>query len=729
MSSLSLSQSSEVPVGGTPRDKRVSSRLRNHQLEVWKRTDRLFAGLLVFEAFCCLFAAVVITPRTWIGASGHLHLHLILAVPLSFLITLLPIALVLIQPGATATRHIIAVAQACMSALLIHLTGGRIETHFHVFGSLAFLAFYRDWKVLVTASAVVAADHFLRGVYWPESVFGVINAGRYRWLEHTGWVVFEDIFLIQSCKQGVEEMRRIAERQDAAEDASRAKSAFLANMSHEIRTPMNGIMGMTGLALETRLTEEQREYLSTSYASAESLLTILDDILDFSKIEARKLEIVKESFSLRELVGDTLNAFSLRSVVKNNELILDISPGVPDSLVGDSVRIRQVLVNLVGNAIKFSEGGQVIVRVTDKTAVGSPIRLQFEVVDTGVGIRKEELEVIFQIFEQADSSITRRFGGTGLGLAISKQLVELMGGSFSVESEYGVGSTFGFELPFAAGGSREPSDCINTDLSGVRALVVDDNEVNRYVLHRTLTSWGMKADVVENAEEALQALQHDEVSIVLTDVHLPKVDGYSLANEIRNLFPEIVILPISSSIRPGDYEYCRSIGIGRPLLKPVKDAVLKASLAQLLKKVENTNTVAIPDSQKQIGKQSLRILVVEDNAINQRFAERFLAKRGHEIVLAGNGKEAIDAFRQDVFDVVLMDLQMPILDGFKATQIIRELPNGKVTPIVAMTAHAMKEDRERCLNGGMDGYISKPIKPDELQEELDRVVRAKGDTT
>lgn len=729
MSSLSLSQSSEVPVGGTPRDKRVSSRLRNHQLEVWKRTDRLFAGLLVFEAFCCLFAAVVITPRTWIGASGHLHLHLILAVPLSFLITLLPIALVLIQPGATATRHIIAVAQACMSALLIHLTGGRIETHFHVFGSLAFLAFYRDWKVLVTASAVVAADHFLRGVYWPESVFGVINAGRYRWLEHTGWVVFEDIFLIQSCKQGVEEMRRIAERQDAAEDASRAKSAFLANMSHEIRTPMNGIMGMTGLALETRLTEEQREYLSTSYASAESLLTILDDILDFSKIEARKLEIVKESFSLRELVGDTLNTFSLRSVVKNNELILDISPGVPDSLVGDSVRIRQVLVNLVGNAIKFSEGGQVIVRVTDKTAVGSPIRLQFEVVDTGVGIRKEELEVIFQIFEQADSSITRRFGGTGLGLAISKQLVELMGGSFSVESEYGVGSTFGFELPFAAGGSREPSDCINTDLSGVRALVVDDNEVNRYVLHRTLTSWGMKADVVENAEEALQALQHDEVSIVLTDVHLPKVDGYSLANEIRNLFPEIVILPISSSIRPGDYEYCRSIGIGRPLLKPVKDAVLKASLAQLLKKVENTNTVAIPDSQKQIGKQSLRILVVEDNAVNQRFAERFLAKRGHEIVLAGNGKEAIDAFRQDVFDVVLMDLQMPILDGFKATQIIRELPNGKVTPIIAMTAHAMKEDRERCLNGGMDGYISKPIKPDELQEELDRVVRAKGDNT
>lgn len=729
MSSLSLSQSSEVPVGGTPRDKRVSSRLRNHQLEVWKRTDRLFAGLLVFEAFCCLFAAVVITPRTWIGASGHLHLHLILAVPLSFLITLLPIALVLIQPGATATRHIIAVAQACMSALLIHLTGGRIETHFHVFGSLAFLAFYRDWKVLVTASAVVAADHFLRGVYWPESVFGVINAGRYRWLEHTGWVVFEDIFLIQSCKQGVEEMRRIAERQDAAEDASRAKSAFLANMSHEIRTPMNGIMGMTGLALETRLTEEQREYLSTSYASAESLLTILDDILDFSKIEARKLEIVKESFSLRELVGDTLNTFSLRSVVKNNELILDISPGVPDSLVGDSVRIRQVLVNLVGNAIKFSEGGQVIVRVTDKTAVGSPIRLQFEVVDTGVGIRKEELEVIFQIFEQADSSITRRFGGTGLGLAISKQLVELMGGSFSVESEYGVGSTFGFELPFAAGGSREPSDCINTDLSGVRALVVDDNEVNRYVLHRTLTSWGMKADVVENAEEALQALQHDEVSIVLTDVHLPKVDGYSLANEIRNLFPEIVILPISSSIRPGDYEYCRSIGIGRPLLKPVKDAVLKASLAQLLKKVENTNTVAIPGSQKQIGKQSLRILVVEDNAVNQRFAERFLAKRGHEIVLAGNGKEAIDAFRQDVFDVVLMDLQMPILDGFKATQIIRELPNGKVTPIIAMTAHAMKEDRERCLNGGMDGYISKPIKPDELQEELDRVVRAKGDNT
>lgn len=705
--------------------------LHEHQREVWVRTDRLFAGLLVFEAFCCMFAGLFITPRTWIVATGLLHVHLYIAVPLSFLIAFLPVVLVLTQPGETLTRHVIAIAQACMSALLIHLTGGRIETHFHVFGSLAFLAFYRDWKVLVTASTVVALDHFLRGVYWPESVFGVISAGRYRWLEHTGWVVFEDIFLIQSCRQGVAEMRRIAERQDAAEDATRAKSAFLANMSHEIRTPMNGIMGMTGLALETELTEEQKGFLATAYGSAESLLTILDDILDFSKVEAGKLEIHPVPFRLREEVGDVLNAFSVRSAAKDIDLIFDVFPDVPDALNGDIARLRQILVNLVGNAIKFSVQGQIVVRVEVQSGVDQPLRLRFDVADSGRGIKEEEIGLIFRAFEQGDSSMTRRFGGTGLGLAISKQLIELMGGTITVESTFGVGSTFSFELPFTQAECLLEPGHHTENFAGVKALLVDDNATNLRVLKRNLGTWGVEVVVAGSSKKALQLLQGGEcadISIVLTDVHMPDMDGFSLASEIRDFLPNIPVLPIASAIRPGDYEHCRAIGIARPLLKPVKDSVLRKALSELLgRKNIVGGTESVNDQMKRMPSDHYEILLVEDHEINQKFAERFLSKRGHRVTVVANGQEAVNAFKNSSFDVVLMDLQMPVLDGFAATQIIRGLPNGETTPIIAMTAHTMKGDREKCFEKGLDGYISKPVRPHELQAELLRVMQAKRD--
>jgi two-component system, sensor histidine kinase and response regulator len=720
------------------------------------RVNHLFAGLMIFQWAAAIVAAVVISPRAWDGDVSQVHLYVWAALLLGGLIVSLPVALALLRPEAVSTRHVIAVGQMLMGGLLIHLSGGRIETHFHVFGSLAFLALYRDWRVLITASAVAGLDHLLRGIFWPQSIYGVLTASVWRWFEHVGWVVFEDVVLIGSCLQGVREMREVADRQaqleairegiestvrertealrettermregearmrailgaaadgivtfddrrvveslneaaetifgldpgemvgceittlipdlidDAssphpnagsvgrvgrevegrrrdgsrfamemavsealvgsqrlsvaivrdiadrkraeealeaakgeAERSSRVKSEFLANMSHEIRTPMNGILGMTELALEITPDARQKEYLGLVKSSAEALLTIIDDILDFSKIEAGKLDLDPVPFRLRELLDDMLEVLVLRARARSLELHCRVAPDVPDALIGDPGRIRQVILNLVGNAIKFTSSGEIVVSVQVQPEGAGPGSLRFSVADTGIGIPIEKRRAIFEPFQQADGSTTRKYGGTGLGLSISARLVAMMGGRIWVEGEFGQGSVFLFD-----------------------------------------------AELGLNEEAAQSDHRGDAGAIAGPDA--PTVDGN----------------PAGLDVRP------------------------------------------------------LRILVADDNDVNQKVAAGMLKRMGHSTVVVGDGRAALQAWREGRFDLILMDVQMPEMDGFEALAAIRALegPSGDRVPIVALTAHAMSGDRERCLNAGFDEYLSKPIRSDRLREVIE----------
>jgi PAS domain S-box-containing protein len=1019
------------------------------QSALFRRQDRLLAGLLVFQWVAAVAVALWVSPLAWEGLASHTHPHVWAAVFLGGLVISLPVALGVTRPGLTFTRHVIAVGQILIGVLLIHLTGGRIETHFHIFGSLAFLAFYRDWRVLVTASAVVALDHLLRGIFWPESVYGVLSDGGWRWFEHAGWVVFEDAILIPSCLRGVAEMRAIAERQaeleqtnagieatvrqrtaelgllqtltaaiaeapdetvalevglrkvrevtgwalgqawlagpggvlrwaaasalpgtggrfisesalltiasgeglpgrvyatrqmlfipdftkagfglrtavatgdglvaaigipisagdkvlavieffapepreedqqylnlvsgaaaqlgsvllrkraegeaqreaaslsalidnttdsiwsvdaelrlvrfnsffregvgatfavrpaegvkmaellgprewpgwegwyrralagerfaaehryerpagpgfvdvafnpivtgsavtgvsvfardvterrrvqeelrsakEAAESANRAKSEFLANMSHEIRTPMNGILGMTDLALRAGPTDEQREYLVAVKESADALLRIINDILDFSKIEAGKLDIETIDFSLRDTLGAILRTLAMRAHEKNLELAWHVAQDVPDALVGDPVRLRQVLVNLAGNAIKFTAVGEVVVGARIEEATDDGVSVHFTVQDTGIGIPADKLDRIFVPFEQADGSTTRRFGGTGLGLTISARLAGMMGGRVWVESTLGTGSTFHFVSCFQRSLNPPPrrADSPPLESRDLPVLIVDDNPTNRRILKELLSDWKMRPTLVDGGSAALAALAAAEAAgrryrLVLLDVQMPDMDGFAVADVIRQRYGPMTIMMLTSTDQGGSVARCRALDIAAHLVKPVSPSDLLDAITRALHLAPVQETRREPEKSGNSTPRAagFRILLAEDNRINQVVATAMLKRLGHVVTVAGSGRQALEALAKEEFDLVLMDVQMPDMDGFEATAALRarEAESGRHTPVIALTAHAMKGDRERCMAAGMDGHIPKPIQESELRREIATVI-------
>lgn len=595
---------------------RAEALFREQQTNLFARTDLMFAGLLVFQWLMGVLIAVSVSPYAWAGSSSQVHLHVWAAVFLAGIFNSVPLALVVWCRGSTFSRHSIAIAQALTSSLLIHLLSGRIEAHFHVFGSLAFLATYRDWRVLVTATVVIAADHFLRGTFWPESVFGLLTTEWWRWMEHAGWVVFEDAFLILACVRGTVEMRSMAaktaqieankavveakvieqttelranavalvEAKEHAEAASLAKSAFLANMSHEIRTPMTAIMGYSEALLDPQQTlSDRHDALMVIRRSSRHLLDLIDDILDISKIEAEKMTVEKLETNVVQIVSEVASLLRPAILAKGLQFRIEFGDLVPKHIVSDPIRLKQILVNLIGNALKFTSHGQIVMRVSSRTERGDCL-VDFEIRDTGIGMTADQLKLLFEPFTQADVSTTRKFGGSGLGLTISKRLAILLGGDLKVRSVFGQGSSF---VATVHGGP--------------------DSQIN--YLH----------GLTEQSVTVQAASEKTEPQI-----------------ELRG-----------------------------------------------------------------------RILLAEDGPDNQRLISLHLRRAGADVVVANNGRIAVHLARMQSFDLILMDMQMPEMDGYSATSRLRA--TGFTHPIIALTAHAMPEDREKCLAAGCSDYLTKPI--------------------
>jgi PAS domain S-box-containing protein len=580
------------------------------------------------------------------------------------------------------------------------------------------------------------AEYWSRPIWRAEQVIGCV-------------VTFVDITERKLAEASLRRARTVAEAErhaaqaarQVAEAASKAKSEFLATMSHEIRTPMNGVLGMTELVLDTDLTTEQREYLGLVRASGEALLSIINDILDYSKVEAGRMELESIPFVLRDSMAETMKTLGGRAQEKGIELIYDVHPDATEMLVGDPGRLRQILTNLIGNAIKFTDKGEIFVKVMEAPSKPGIACLHFSVKDTGIGIPRDKQKKIFEAFSQADGSTTRKYGGTGLGLTICVRLAEMMGGRLWVESEEGLGSTFHFTAHLAVQEhpTERPAEPRRERLRDIETLIVDDNFTNREVLEATLKRFAMKPTAVPSAAAALEALAKarqsgHEFALILSDAHMPEMDGFDLAARIKSS-PELrgpEIMMLTSAGHLGDAARCRDLGISAYLVKPVRQSELLDAICQVLHVGQQKQaTPLVTRHTLREAKARGRVLLAEDNHVNQVLAVRLLEKRGFEVRVAESGHDVLAALERESFDLVLMDVQMPGMDGFQATAAIRaqEKAGGPHLPIIALTAHAMKGDEERCLAGGMDSYVSKPINSTELFQKIDELLHRDKDST